>query len=180
MKARSSSLNPYATSYIPLSRRGATNESKSYDHGSTTLNQSPRYSEDHDTKPENPDNLKLKSHADFGSYGSSSHTSDLAGKQEHDVVDHDMNLAYLQMAFPDVSDESLSSVYTACRGDIEATVDMLNQLELHSGDFSENLPDSLDIGDVSEAGTSSEGGSQKLKKVVVAEGGWWNHTPSSK
>ncbi|KAF5774049.1 putative polyadenylate-binding protein-interacting protein 5/6 [Helianthus annuus] len=55
------------------------------------------------------------------------------------------------MVFPGVSDESLSSVYTACNGDIEAAVEMLSQLELHSGDFTENLPDSLDIGDVSEA-----------------------------
>ncbi|KAF5806862.1 putative polyadenylate-binding protein-interacting protein [Helianthus annuus] len=179
MKARSSSLNPYATSYIPLSRRGATDESKTYDHGNATLNQSPRYSENHDTVPESPHSLKLKNHSGFGSYGSSSHTAELAGKQALDI-DHDMNLAYLQMVFPGVSDESLSSVYTACNGDIEAAVEMLSQLELHSGDFTENLPDSLDIGDVSEAGSSSEGGSQKLKKVVVAEGSWWNHTPSPK
>ncbi|KAF5774050.1 hypothetical protein HanXRQr2_Chr13g0595811 [Helianthus annuus] len=81
MKARSSSLNPYATSYIPLSRRGATDESKTYDHGNATLNQSPRYSENHDTVPESPHSLKLKNHSGFGSYGSSSHTAELAGKQ---------------------------------------------------------------------------------------------------
>lgn len=172
MKARTSSLNPYATSYIPLSRRGTTtNETKgyesTYDHGNTnttTQNQSPRYS------VESPDSLKLKNHSGFESYGSSSHSAEVAGKQAMDVIDHDMNLAYLQMTFPGVSEESLSSVYMANRGDMEATVDMLNQLELHSGDFSENLPDSLDIGDVSEAGSSSsEGGSQKLKKVAVGK-----------
>ncbi|XP_076917504.1 polyadenylate-binding protein-interacting protein 5-like [Bidens hawaiensis] len=178
MKARSSTLNPYATSYIPLSRRGPTDETKSYDHGITTLSQSPRYSENHDAVTESPESLKLKNHSGFGSYGSSSHTAELTGKQAD--VDHDMNLAYLQMVFPGVSEESLSSVYTACRGDIEAAVEMLSQLKLHSGDFTENLPDSLDIGDVSEAGSSSEGGSQKLKKVVVAEGSWWNHTSSPK
>ncbi|KAJ0593702.1 putative polyadenylate-binding protein-interacting protein [Helianthus annuus] len=168
MNARSSSLNPYATSYIPLSRRGTPDASKGYDHGSTT-----------EYLPETADNLKLKNHSGFDSYGSSSHSSELAGKQALDV-DHDMNLAYLQMVFAGVSDESLSSVYTACGGDMEATVEMLTQLELHSGDFTENLPDSLDIGDVSEAGSSSEGGTQKLKKVVVGEGSGWSHTQSSK
>ncbi|KAF5815187.1 putative polyadenylate-binding protein-interacting protein [Helianthus annuus] len=168
MNARSSSLNPYATSYIPLSRRGTPEASKGYDHGSTT-----------EYLPETADNLKLKNHSGFDSYGSSSHSSELAGKQALDV-DHDMNLAYLQMVFAGVSDESLSSVYTACGGDMEATVEMLTQLELHSGDFTENLPDSLDIGDVSEAGSSSEGGTQKLKKVAVGEGSGWSHTQSSK
>ncbi|KAJ9537494.1 hypothetical protein OSB04_030227 [Centaurea solstitialis] len=183
MKARASSLNPYATSYVPLSRRGPTDESKghesivtdskmrnqaawlSYDPGSTTQN--------HDAS-ENPDSLKLKNHSVFGSSSHNSAAAELAGKQAMDV-DHDMNLAYLQMIFPGVSDESLSSVYTANGGDMEATVEMLNQLEVHSGDFSENLPESLDIGDVSEAGSSSEGGSQKLKKVAAAasgEGSW--------
>lgn len=116
MKARASSLNPYATAYIPLSRRGPTDESKGYEPGSTTH--------------ESSDSLKLKNHSGFDSYGSSSHSAELAGKQTLDV-DHDMNLAYLQMVFTGVSDESLSSVYTACRGDMEATVDMLNQLEVN-------------------------------------------------
>ncbi|KVH08887.1 polyadenylate-binding protein-interacting protein 5 [Cynara cardunculus var. scolymus] len=182
MKARASSLNPYATSYVPLSRRGPNDESKghestvtdskmrnqaawlAYDPGSTTQNY------DASTAvPDSPDSLKLKNHSVFGS---SSHSAELAGKQAMDV-DHDMNLAYLQMIFSGVSDESLSSVYTANGGDMEATVEMLNQLEVHSGDFSENLPESLDIGDVSEAGSSSEGGSQKLKKVAaIGEGSW--------
>ncbi|KAI3755990.1 hypothetical protein L1987_55801 [Smallanthus sonchifolius] len=168
MKAGSSSLNPYATSYIPLSKREIPDASKGYDQGSTTQYQSPGFSENHDAVPESHDNLKLKNHSGFDSCGSSSNSSELAGKQALDV-DHDMNLTYLQMVFPGVSDESLSSVYTACGGDMEATVDMLNELELHSDDFTENLPDSLDIGDVSEAGSSTEGGSQKLKKVVVGE-----------
>nr|XP_043628873.1 polyadenylate-binding protein-interacting protein 5 [Erigeron canadensis] len=185
MKARVSSLNPFATSYIPLSRRGTTDESKGYDPGNTTLNQSLGYFENQDTSaalPESSESLKLKSHSgfeSFESYGSSSHSAELAGKQALDV-DHDMNLAYLQMNFPGVSHESLSSVYTACGGDMEATIEMLNQLELHSDDFTENLPDSLDIGDVSEAGSSSEGGSQKLKKVAVADSSWLNQTPPGK
>ncbi|CAH1424342.1 unnamed protein product [Lactuca virosa] len=167
MKARSSSLNPYATSYIPLSRRGptTTHETKGYE--STYV--SPANTTQNHGASESPDSLKLKNHSGFESYGSSSHSAEVAGKQALDI-DHDMNLAYLQMTFPGVSDESLSSVYMANRGDMEATVDMLNQLEMHSGDFSENLPDSLDIGDVSEAGSSSsEGGSQKMKKVAVGK-----------
>ncbi|XP_076933771.1 polyadenylate-binding protein-interacting protein 5-like [Bidens hawaiensis] len=180
MNTRSSTLNPYATSYIPLSRRGEPDASKGYGQGSdATEYQLPGYSDNHDAVVETSDNLKLKSHSGFDSYGSSSNSTELAGKQAVDV-DYEMNLAYLQMVFPGVSEESLSSVYTACGGDMEATVEMLNQLELHSGDFTENLPDSLDIGDVSEAGSSSEAGSQKLKKVVVGEGSSWNHTPFPK
>ncbi|KAJ9537506.1 LOW QUALITY PROTEIN: hypothetical protein OSB04_030239, partial [Centaurea solstitialis] len=89
----------------------------SYDPESTTQN--------HDAS-ENPDSLKLKIHSVFG------HQNHIAlrltGKQAMDV-DHDMNLAYLQMILPGISDESLSGVYTTNGGDMEATVEMLNQLE---------------------------------------------------
>jgi len=86
--------------------------------------------------------------------------------------DYDMDLAYLQMTFPGVSEESLFDVYIANKGDLEFTVDMLNQLELYSVDSLENLPDTLDIGDVSEAGSSSEAAaSLKLKNVAGEAGG---------
>lgn len=39
-------------------------------------------------------------------------------------------------------------------------------LKLYSGDFSEKLPDTLDIGDVSDSGFSGDSSSQKLKTVV--------------
>lgn len=160
------SLNPYATAYIPLSRRGAGDESKGYEStvvGTTAawVGQN-QYSQNYDglALPQNRDNVQHKNKSE-SVFGSSSQSVEIAGKD----VDYDMNLAYLQMIFPGISDESLSGVYAANGGDMEATLEMLDQLELYSGDSLENLPDSLDIGDVSEAGSSS---AQKLK--VSGEG----------
>ncbi|GJV96114.1 polyadenylate-binding protein-interacting protein 6 [Tanacetum coccineum] len=167
------SLNPYATAYIPLSRRGAGDESKGFEStvvGTTAAwvgqNQYPEYSQNDDglALPQNRDNVQHKNKSE-SVFGSSSQSAEIAGKD----ADYDMNLAYLQMSFPGISDESLSGVYAANGGDMEATLDMLDQLELYSGDSLENLPDSLDIGDVSEAGSSSV---QKLKvsgEVTLAE-----------
>nr|GEV04888.1 DnaJ homolog subfamily B member 4 [Tanacetum cinerariifolium] len=158
------SLNPYATAYIPLSRRGAGDESKGYEStvvGTTAAwvgqNQYPEYSQNYDglALPQNRDNVQHKNKSE-SVFGSSSQSAETAVKD----VDYDMNFVYLQMSFPGISDESLSGVYAANGGDMEATLDMLDQLELYSGDSLENLPDSLDIGDVSEAGSFSV---QKLK-----------------
>ena len=51
---------------------------------------------------------------------------------EKHILDEEfeMNLTYLQMTFPGISDESLSNVYLANKGDLESTVVMLNQLEV--------------------------------------------------
>lgn len=39
-------------------------------------------------------------------------------------------------------------------------------LKIYSGDYSEQLPDTLDIGDLSDLGISGESSSQKLKTVI--------------
>ncbi|KAL5783204.1 hypothetical protein ACOSP7_008233 [Xanthoceras sorbifolium] len=177
MKSGVSSLNPYAASYVPLSKREAYsrtehtakdfksgNETVWYGHPvNVTQNQ-------HQSKvslntvsqgaekfpiPEAP---SMKSHPVHGSYGSSS------SKQTADE-EFDMDMEYLQMSFPGLSDQSLTDVYLANKGDLEATIDMLTQLEFDT-ESSENLPDTLDIGDVSESGASSECASLKLKNVV--------------
>jgi len=114
---------------------------------------------------------KLKGRNISVSCGSSSQSPfDGTGKQTLDE-DYDMDLAYLQMTFPGLSEESLFDVYVANKGDLESAVDMLNQLEHYSGDSLENLPDTLDIGDVSEAGSSSELSALKLKNVADEVGG---------
>ena len=43
--------------------------------------------------------------------------------------------------------------------------------QIYPGDTSENLPETLDIGDVSESGTSGECASLKLKKVAGEDTG---------
>ncbi|KAL2548365.1 CUE domain-containing protein [Forsythia ovata] len=72
-----------------------------------------------------------------------------------------MDLKNLQMTFPDISKDSLSGVLLACNFDVESAVDMLNQLELYPVDLSEKLPESLDIGDVTESVSYSESASQR-------------------
>ncbi|KAK2983129.1 hypothetical protein RJ640_022601 [Escallonia rubra] len=184
MKAGTSSLNPYAASYIPLSRRGVADENKGYEStakaskggseavwlgshpGDTTQNQYHKASYYH-----NAQESKLKGRTGYGFYGSSSQKpNDMTEKQILDE-EYDMDLAYLQVTFPGVSEESLTDVYAANKGDLEATVDMLNQLELYTGDSFENLPDTLDIGDVPEGGSSSGSLTPKMKKVAGAVGG---------
>ncbi|XP_044463917.1 polyadenylate-binding protein-interacting protein 6-like isoform X1 [Mangifera indica] len=211
MKPGVSTLNPYAAAYVPLSKRKAcdgtgptTNDSETgfetdwYVHPAhVTQNQ-------HQSKVslasvaqgvENgpiPEQSSVRNHPVHGQYGSSS------SKQIMDE-EYDMDLAYLQMTFPGLSDQSLADVYMANKLDLEATVDMLTQLEgdhfvfnllqcfkelrkcpcfmgsltrfipkavFEAVESSENLPESLDIGDVPESGTSSESASLNLKSVV--------------
>ncbi|KAM3378812.1 polyadenylate-binding protein-interacting protein 6-like [Capsicum galapagoense] len=171
MKTGTSTLNPYAESYVPISKRGAPDGNKEarspkeFKSGSEAVwlasgvtaarNQYPT--------PQSADQYKLKGHS---AYGSPSHSP--VGSMGKRVLGEEsyMDLAYLQMTFPGMSDESLSEVYLANKCDLDAAVDMLNQLEIYSGDYSEQLPDTLDIGDVSDLGISGESSSQKLKTVI--------------
>ncbi|XP_019259307.1 PREDICTED: polyadenylate-binding protein-interacting protein 6 isoform X2 [Nicotiana attenuata] len=163
MKTGTSTLNPYAESYVPISRRGAPDGNKEarfspkeFKSGSEAVWLAPGVTaggsqqQTHQTA----DQYKLK---DYSAYGSPSHSP--AGAMVKQVLDEesDMDLAYLQMTFPGMSDESLSEVYLANKCDLDAAVDMLNQLE---------LPDTLDIGDVSDSGFLGDSSSQKLKTVV--------------
>ncbi|KAJ6330080.1 hypothetical protein OIU76_008836 [Salix suchowensis] len=108
----------------------------------------------------------LKSQSGYGSYGSSSQNSyEVTGKQTIDE-EFEMDLEYLRINFPGISDESLTGVYMANNGDTDAAMDMLNQLELDTLDSSGNLPDTLDIGDAYEPRPSAEVSSVKPKTVV--------------
>lgn len=142
MKSGSSSLNPYAEAYIPLSRRVVPDKNKGYEatakdfkngnpafwmgsHPGDTLQY--QYQKSPHQIYEDP---KLKGQNIAVSYGSSSQNSyEITGKQNVDE-DYDMDLAYLQMTFPGVSEQSLFEVYIANKGDLESAVDMLNQLEV--------------------------------------------------
>lgn len=143
MKPGVSSLNPYAASYIPLSKREAydrteptTKDFKSssenvwYAHpGHVTQN----YGKvSYDSRAQGaqkfpiPEGSTVKSHPLYGPYGSSS-------KQMMDE-EFEIDLEYLQMSFPGLSNQSLTDVYLANNHDLEATVDMLNQLEVSFDD----------------------------------------------
>ncbi|KAJ4707983.1 polyadenylate-binding protein-interacting protein 5-like [Melia azedarach] len=162
MKPGVSSLNPYAASYIPLSKREACDRTEPTTKDSKSCNENVWYSH-HGHVTQNPHRSKV------------SHSSVAQGAQK--------------LATPEGSTTKSLPVHgsygsSSKQGDLEATVDMLTQLERMSCSFdayhlpvaqhimfdtvesSENLPDTLDIGDVSESGSSSECASVKLKTAV--------------
>lgn len=145
MKPGVSSLNPYAAAYIPLSKREADDRTyaiaKELSHSNDAIwfgapqnitqnqNHSKTYlgSDSPGTAALlSPKAFALNSYPAHGSYGSSSQNVNEVTENE----EFDMDLEYLQMAFPGISDQSLADVYLANKGDLEATIDMLNQLEV--------------------------------------------------
>ncbi|CAI0414848.1 unnamed protein product [Linum tenue] len=125
MKPGNSSLNPYAASYIPLFRREVVEHTqspgmvaKAPQSGNRNVWYGPGYAAEN------------RQHGGHGVYGSSSQLHD--GRTNKQIMDEesDFELEFLQMTFPGVSSESLMDVYAANNGDLENTVDMLNQLEV--------------------------------------------------
>ncbi|XP_022755279.1 polyadenylate-binding protein-interacting protein 5-like isoform X2 [Durio zibethinus] len=177
MKPGVSSLNPYAASYIPLAKRESNNDviSKDIKPGDETawfepslhFAHNPQYSSasldtlTHGTeKHQVAEASALKSHS---AHGSLMHNpNEMTDKHIMDE-EFDMDLEFLRMTFPGLSNESLLDVYLANNGDLETSVDMLNQLEMYTVESSETLPDTLDIGDVSESGSLATCGALKLK-----------------
>ncbi|KAM7275167.1 hypothetical protein ACFE04_017033 [Oxalis oulophora] len=174
MKPGASTLNPYAASYIPLSARSTTM--------STTV-EVPKL------VPEEPRNY-ADSHSAAAYFGAAAaadnrnHANSFRNanspknypatfgspsSQYPNAVDDEfeMDLEYLSMQFPGLSVQSLADVYMANSGDLDGTLDMLSQLEY------DNLPETLDIGDISESGSS------KLKNVV-GEASTSSSSPSKK
>ncbi|KAK8695257.1 hypothetical protein V6N13_000424 [Hibiscus sabdariffa] len=167
MKHGVSSLNPYAASYIPLAKREA-NENAWFEPSSHFAHK-PHYgnayldSVAHGTrKHQVAEGSAVKS---YPALGSLKNPGEVIEKQFVDE-EFDMDLEYLRMTFPGLSNESLMDVYLANEGDFEATVDMLNQLEMQTVESSESLPDTLDIGDVSESGSSATFSPLKLKNMA--------------
>ncbi|KAK6129721.1 hypothetical protein DH2020_036522 [Rehmannia glutinosa] len=184
MKPGSSSLNPYAASYVPLFRRGVTNVSSGQELNSgievvwfghqpdNTLpqgqHQNVSQSYGHSAAIQTAEFSKRKDHHGGEFFASTSQYPNAI--QPNFDEEFDMDLAYLQMTFPGISYESLSDVYSASKFDLDAAVDMLNQLEIYPDDSSDKLPDTLDIGDVPESVSVGELASQKVKNPT-AEGG---------
>ncbi|KAF8393318.1 hypothetical protein HHK36_021559 [Tetracentron sinense] len=190
-----SSLNPYAASYVPLSKRKADEENKAstmtpeyFTSGDGTVCSKPPSEGHRETKQNyNPgenfydfnihgiqklhisEDFSQKRHPVRGSHNIwSRNPSDKREKQNMDE-DFEMDMAYLAITFPGISDDSLADVYSANGGDLEASVDMLNQLEFYPDDVFQHLPDTLDIGDMSEIGSPAEKAYVKLKKTTSGE-----------
>ncbi|CAL8996728.1 unnamed protein product [Prunus brigantina] len=180
MKPGLSSLNPYAAAYIPLSKRetddrmyvttkDSSRSNEAVWFGSPQNNsQNQQHSKSYlesavpgTARLPSPKSFAVKSYPAHGSYGSSSQNVNELTAHE----DFDMALDYLEMTFPGISDQSLTDVYLANKGDLDATIDMLNQLEFYTVESSESLPDTLDIGDVSESGLPGNS-AWKLKNVA--------------
>ncbi|KAF9614762.1 hypothetical protein IFM89_020616 [Coptis chinensis] len=131
MDPKKSSLNPYASSYIPLSKRGKGSENR------------PAYVYPEDSVGD--DKTSLTKHPAIHKRWTNRNLSE----------ESEMDLAILSRNYPGVSDQSIVDVYFANAGDLEASLDMLKQLEFPV-EFDQCLPDTLDIGDVADFGSSAE------------------------
>ncbi|CAN1837889.1 Polyadenylate-binding protein-interacting protein 5 [Linum perenne] len=171
MKRGTSSLNPYAASYVPIYKREVGEHTQaprlvakalqSGDHNFLYGLEHASESQQHEYYSSFTATSTVKSHYGQGFYGSSSQSSDVKIDKQMMDEESDMDLEFLQMSFPSVSSESLLDVYDANNGDLENTIEMLNELEF---DIPENLPETLDIGDVPECGSSLK------QKKVFGEG----------
>ncbi|CAA0402006.1 unnamed protein product [Arabidopsis thaliana] len=134
MKPGAFALNPHAASYVPISKRvdyGGGDDGLVFAAKSPTVEVSmPKKSSEMAYKQIRDDDLDLE-------------------------MDIDMDIEYLLVTFSGLSQESITDVYLANGGDLEATIEMLNQLEIYSTESEENLPETLDIGDISESGPST-------------------------
>ncbi|GFP81499.1 polyadenylate-binding protein-interacting protein 6 [Phtheirospermum japonicum] len=183
MKAGTSSLNPYAASYVPLFKRAPTNIKNEFSPGQelNTGNEAawfghqPNNSSSHQNVPQSygqtaAEVSKRKDTHGGEFFASTSQYPNNAIQQSFDE-EFDMDLAYLQMTFPGISDESLSDVYLANRCDLDGAVDMLNQLDqIYPDDSMDKLPDTLDIGDVPESVSVAETALQKVKNPTAETG----------
>ncbi|KAJ4951343.1 hypothetical protein NE237_028175 [Protea cynaroides] len=193
MKPGMSSLNPYAASYIPLSKREDENKAfeiigEHLDGGNGTAWSGAPSKNQQVTKQnqirgeaslafdihgieellDSEDGIQ-KGQPIYGShYSWSQNPSDMTEKQRTNE-DSEMDLAYLGVMFPGISNQSLSDVYSVNEGDLDASVEMLHQLEVYPADVSQHLPDSLDIGDVSEFECPAEGTSMRPNQTTPGE-----------
>ncbi|KAJ0243298.1 Polyadenylate-binding protein-interacting protein 5 [Hirschfeldia incana] len=150
-------LNPHATSYVPLYKRvdHADMDGLLFDNPTT---EEIGFGGVQVSVPKNSSQVAYKLIRDDDDLDS-----------EMDQMEIDMDIEYLLVTFSGLSQESITDVYLANSGDLEATIEMLNQLEIYSNETQENLPETLDIGDMCESGSStSKGSTQKKVPTEVA------------
>lgn len=151
MKSGTSSLNPYAASYVPLFKRGVADVNKEFNSvqefnsgnefvqfGQQPVNTFPQGQHQNVSQSyahsaghiQTAEFSKWKDHRGSEFIASTSQYPNEIQEKSNFDEDFDMDLAYLQMIFPGISEQSLSDVYLANRCDLDAAVDMLNQLEV--------------------------------------------------
>ncbi|KAJ8423620.1 hypothetical protein Cgig2_033907 [Carnegiea gigantea] len=150
MKSSTSTLNPFAQSYVPLAQRELLNKEEDYQTPPTEASYGHPVLDDQKVKGQQFDGL-------HGVPSENPHEIDAKLMDE----DSEMDLVYLQMTFPDVSDQSLLDVYNVNRGDLEAAVDMLNHLE-----SADDGSDALDVKIPQEPVPSGECSSMKAVNVT--------------
>ncbi|KAL9233911.1 hypothetical protein vseg_008845 [Gypsophila vaccaria] len=135
MKTNTSTLNPNAASYVPLAKR----EVQDVHTGCKTT-----------PGDSAVDDLKLKDHQAAVAYDT---RAAIPQEVYSNVMDEEseMDLDYLQMMFPGVSNQFLADVYNINHGDFEAAVDMISELE-----STDDHPDALDNHKAPEPISSSE------------------------
>ncbi|CAN6869414.1 unnamed protein product [Brassica oleracea] len=105
MKAGGSGLNPNAAAYVPLYKREADS-----------------------AKPAAAAATHDVQHQPYG-YGVQGKGSFPGSHMRDD--DSEMEMEFLLASFSDLSDESIRDVYLANNGDLDATIEMLTQLEVN-------------------------------------------------
>lgn len=133
-----SSLNPYAASYVPLFKRGVADVNKEFASGQEfyggNVNTYPRGQHQNVSQiypqTQTVEHQKWEDHRSSEFVASTSQYPKEVPEKPKLSEEYDMDLAYLQMIFPGISEESLSDVYLANRCDLDYAVDMLNQLEV--------------------------------------------------
>ncbi|CAA7039756.1 unnamed protein product [Microthlaspi erraticum] len=155
MKPGAFALNPHAASYVPLSKRVdfADMDGLVFVNSPT---QEISFSGVEVSMPKKSSEMAYKQIKDDD--------DDLDLDMEMDI---DMDIEYLLVTFSGLSQESITDVYLANGGDLEATIEMLNQLEIYSTEAEENLPETLDIGDISELGASTSKSKNAATEVAV-------------
>ncbi|CAN7045705.1 unnamed protein product [Brassica rapa subsp. trilocularis] len=94
-------------------------------------------------------------------------------------LEMDVDIEFLLATFSDLSYESISDVYLANNGDLDATIEMLTQLEIFSNEAEEYLPDTLDIGDVPETIEPSTSSAPKQTNASASTSSRAPNAPSS-
>lgn len=151
-------LNPYAESFTPLCIRGREEENATPTHIVTDIkkkDETVKFEQVTENRGNDVTSVDSENHVNIVNASSEDST-----KEKVNIVeDFELDLAYLSAIFPALSEQSLADVYFATDSDLEASIEMLSQLE---------LPDAFDFGDMSDFRDVAET-SAKEKTTVTGE-----------
>ncbi|KAL5975610.1 hypothetical protein ACLOJK_019935 [Asimina triloba] len=128
MKPGKSLLNPYAEAFVPLYRQVSHDSDGSTEilgHANEVVNQAPEITIEETKNPI----VNAENDHKFGTEEDWSQNVNNGTEKKSAIEDFEVDMAYLAAAFPGISEQSLIDVYFANHGDLEASIDMLIQLE---------------------------------------------------